>query len=48
MTKDSDFVSLLDSAGAPPRVMWVMCGNTSNARLDADASFRPRLFRTPD
>jgi predicted nuclease of predicted toxin-antitoxin system len=33
MTKDSDFVSLLDRLGAPPRVIWVTCGNTSNARL---------------
>jgi predicted nuclease of predicted toxin-antitoxin system len=33
MTKDSDFVLLLDRFGAPPRVIWVTCGNTSNARL---------------
>lgn len=33
MTKDSDFVSLLDRLGAPPQVIWVTCGNTSNARL---------------
>ena len=33
MTKDSDFVLLLDKLGAPPQVIWVACGNTSNARL---------------
>ena len=33
MTKDSDFVSLLDRLGPPPQVIWVTCGNTSNARL---------------
>jgi predicted nuclease of predicted toxin-antitoxin system len=33
MTKDSDFGQLLDRLGAPPQVIWVTCGNTSNARL---------------
>lgn len=33
MTKDSDFVLLLDRLGAPPQVILVTCGNTSNARL---------------
>ncbi|HEX8709440.1 MAG TPA: DUF5615 family PIN-like protein [Pyrinomonadaceae bacterium] len=33
MTKDSDFVLLLDRLGAPPQVIWITCGNTSNARL---------------
>jgi predicted nuclease of predicted toxin-antitoxin system len=33
MTKDSYFVLLLDRFGAPPQVIWVTCGNTSNARL---------------
>jgi predicted nuclease of predicted toxin-antitoxin system len=33
MTKDSDFVRLLDEQGPPPQVIWVTCGNTSNARL---------------
>jgi predicted nuclease of predicted toxin-antitoxin system len=33
MTKDSDFVLLLDRFGPPPQVIWVTCGNTSNARL---------------
>jgi predicted nuclease of predicted toxin-antitoxin system len=33
MTKDSDFVLLLDRLGPPPQVIWVTCGNTTNARL---------------
>ena len=33
MSKDVDFVSLLDRFGAPPQVIWVTCGNTSNSRL---------------
>jgi len=33
MTKDSDFVLLLDRLGPPPQIIWLTCGNTSNARL---------------
>ena len=33
MTKDGDFLRLLESLGPPPQVLWVTCGNTSNARL---------------
>lgn len=33
MMKDSDFVLLHDRLGAPPQVIWITCGNTSNARL---------------
>jgi predicted nuclease of predicted toxin-antitoxin system len=33
MTKDGDFVRLLDEEGPPPQVIWITCGNTSNARL---------------
>jgi predicted nuclease of predicted toxin-antitoxin system len=33
MTKDSDFVRLLEELGPPPQVVWLTCGNTSNARL---------------
>ena len=29
MTKDSDFVLLLDRLGPPPQVILVTCGNTS-------------------
>jgi predicted nuclease of predicted toxin-antitoxin system len=33
MTKDSDFVELVQRLGPPPRVTWLRSGNTSNARL---------------
>lgn len=33
MTKDSDFVELVDRLGSPPQIIWLTCGNTSNARL---------------
>jgi predicted nuclease of predicted toxin-antitoxin system len=33
MTKDSDFVSLLDRLGSPPKIIWLTCGNTSNSNL---------------
>ena len=33
MTKDSDFVDLVDRLGPPPQIIWLTCGNTSNARL---------------
>ena len=33
LTKDSDFVLLLERFGPPPQVLWVRCGNTSNARM---------------
>jgi predicted nuclease of predicted toxin-antitoxin system len=33
MTKDADFLALLERLGAPPQIIWITCGNTSNARL---------------
>ncbi len=33
MTKDSDFLLLLDQYGPPPQILWITCGNTSNVRL---------------
>ena len=33
MTKDSDFLVLLDRFGPPPQILWITCGNTSNVRL---------------
>jgi predicted nuclease of predicted toxin-antitoxin system len=33
MTKDSDFVDLVSHLGSPPQIIWLTCGNTSNARL---------------
>lgn len=33
LTKDSDFVQLLELRGPPPRVVWVTCGNCANPVL---------------
>jgi predicted nuclease of predicted toxin-antitoxin system len=33
MSKDSDFVRLLEQHGPPPKILWVTLGNTSNARM---------------
>ncbi len=33
LTKDSDFVRLLERRGPPPQVVWLTCGNTSNLAL---------------
>ena len=33
LTKDSDFVLLLEQLGPPPQVLWLTVGNTSNAHL---------------
>jgi predicted nuclease of predicted toxin-antitoxin system len=33
ITKDSDFVKLLQELGPPPQVIWLTFGNTSNAGL---------------
>jgi predicted nuclease of predicted toxin-antitoxin system len=33
ITKDSDFVQIQESRGAPPSVIWVTCGNRSKPAL---------------
>lgn len=33
MTKDHDFVLLLDRHGPPPRVLWITAGNTSDSAM---------------
>lgn len=33
MTKDSDFADLVNRLDSPPQIIWLTCGNTSNARL---------------
>lgn len=33
LTKDSDFVHLLEQLGPPPQILWITVGNTSNAHL---------------
>ncbi len=40
LTKDNDFVLLLQQHGPPPQVLWITLGNTSNARM------KEVLFRT--
>jgi len=43
MTKDGDFVILQEEFGAPPQLIWIRCGNTSNDRC-VPSSWR--FFRT--
>jgi len=31
--KSGDFVRLLEEHGSPPKVLWLTCGNTSDAAL---------------
>ncbi len=33
LTKDADFAEMVARLGPPPRVLWLRCGNTSNAAL---------------
>ena len=33
MSKDADFPDLVRQHGPPPQIIWITCGNTSNARL---------------
>lgn len=33
MTKDDDFLRLLEQYGPPPQVLWITLGNTSNGRM---------------
>jgi len=33
LTKDADFIGILERLGPPPHVIWLTCGNTSNANL---------------
>jgi predicted nuclease of predicted toxin-antitoxin system len=33
LTKDKDFVDLVSRLGSPPSVIWLRCGNTSEAEL---------------
>ena len=35
MSKDSDFVDLVQRLGSPPQLVWLTCGNLTNARLRA-------------
>jgi len=33
MSKDNDFIQLIEQKGTPPKLIWITCDNTSNARL---------------
>ena len=33
VTKDNDFVELLERHGSPPKIIWLTCGSTSEAAL---------------
>ena len=33
ISKDSDFVELVLGRGSPPKLIWITCGNVSNANL---------------
>jgi predicted nuclease of predicted toxin-antitoxin system len=33
LTKDQDFVEIQAQRGAPPQILWLTCGNTSNDRM---------------
>lgn len=33
MSKDVDFVRLLEKHGPPPQIIWITLGNTSNANM---------------
>ena len=35
MSKDSDFLKLVDQFGTPHQIIWITCGNTSNNRMRA-------------
>jgi predicted nuclease of predicted toxin-antitoxin system len=45
VTKDEDFVRLLERHGPPPHLVWITCGNVRNARLrEIMESFWPVAF----
>ena len=35
ISKDSDFVALVQARGTPPQLVWLTCGNVTNERLCA-------------
>lgn len=35
LTKDRDLADLVTQLGSPPQILWLTCGNTSNAKLKA-------------
>lgn len=48
MTKDEDFLRILAELGAPPRIVYLTCGNTSNTELRRILSIAlPRALEAP-
>jgi predicted nuclease of predicted toxin-antitoxin system len=35
VSKDSDFVDVVERHGPPPHLLWLTCGNLTNSRLQA-------------
>lgn len=35
MSKDDDFLNLIEQKGTPPKLIWGTCGNTSNIKMKA-------------
>ena len=33
LTKDDDFVDLINRLGSPPKMIWITCGNTSSTEM---------------
>lgn len=33
MSKDDDFIRLIEQGGSPPKLIWITCGNTSNTKM---------------
>jgi len=33
LTKDADFAEIVERLGPPPQILWLTCGNTSEAAL---------------
>ncbi|NWG52814.1 MAG: DUF5615 family PIN-like protein [Hydrogenophilaceae bacterium] len=40
ITKDSDYLRLLERHGPPPAIIWLTCGNTSNEALKSLLTMR--------
>jgi predicted nuclease of predicted toxin-antitoxin system len=44
MSKDEDFVQLIQTFGPPPSIILITCGNTSNAKMKEILSSRFNLI----
>jgi predicted nuclease of predicted toxin-antitoxin system len=51
VTYDSDYADWNKLRGAPPQIVWLRCGNTATAQIEAklrQAADRIRLLANPD